>query len=104
VDFTQTVLLEGDDIAEQRARPKGEARILRYRNTQVDIEVNSPEGGWLVLNDMWHPWWQAKVDGVEASILQANVMFRAVAVPAGQHRVQFTFHPLSGLWSQLRER
>ncbi len=104
VDFTQTVLLESDDILEPRSRPKGEARILRYRNTQIDIEVNSPEGGWLVLNDIWHPWWQAKVDGAEASILQANVMFRAVAVPAGQHRVQFTFHPLSGLWNQLRER
>ena len=53
-----------------------------------------------MLNDIWHPWWEATVDGKPAEILRANVMFRAVEVPPGAHVVRFTFHPFAGLWKQ----
>jgi uncharacterized membrane protein YfhO len=55
-----------------------------------------------VLNDVWHPWWFARVDGREAPIARANVIFRAVRVPAGHHRVTFEFQPLRGLVRQMR--
>jgi len=55
-----------------------------------------------VLTDVWHPWWRAEVDGVSAEILKADVLFRAVAVPAGRHTVRFTFHPFAGALAELR--
>ena len=83
-----------------RATPAGpaSARIASYRNTEVMLEADSPDGGWVVLNDLWHPWWFAEVDGRPAEILRANVLFRAVAVPPGRHMVRFTFRPLAGAW------
>ena len=81
----------------------GSARILRYANTEIDIEVEAPDGGFLVLNDAWHPWWRAKVDGRPADILKANVLFRAVEVGPGRHRVHFAFEPLQGAWEELKE-
>ena len=60
------------------------------------MEADSPGGGWVVLNDLWHPWWFAEVDGKAAELLRANVLFRAVAVPAGRHVVRFTFRPIAG--------
>lgn len=79
----------------REARPLA-ARILRYHNTEIDIAVTTHAAGYLVLNDVWHPWWQATVDGRPTPVLRANVMFRAVAVPAGRHRVAFRFSPFGG--------
>jgi hypothetical protein len=44
-------------------RPAGSVRIVSYANTEVVLEVDSPEGGWVVLNDVWHPRWEVEVDG-----------------------------------------
>ena len=65
------------------------------------VEVDAPSGGILVLNDVWHPWWRATIDGVGRRDLRANVIFRAVAVPPGKHTVRFTFEPLRGAWREL---
>jgi hypothetical protein len=82
----------------------GTARILRYANTEVDVEAEAPDGGFLLLNDAWHPWWRAEVDGHPARILKADVLFRAVAVGPGVHRVRFFFAPLAGAWEELKQK
>ncbi|MEZ5818566.1 MAG: hypothetical protein R3D44_15920 [Hyphomicrobiaceae bacterium] len=81
-----------------------EAVISRYENTLIEIEVDTPRPAFLILNDVWHPWWQATVDGATAPIRRANVMFRAVAVPAGRHRVVFEFHPLAGALADVARK
>jgi hypothetical protein len=99
-DLRTTVLLE-EEAGGSGPRPPGSARIVRYRNAEVVIEAASPAGGWVVLNDVWHPWWFAEIDGRPAPVLRANVLFRAVAVPPGRHAVRFVFRPLAGAWMQL---
>jgi hypothetical protein len=106
VDPIRTVLLErapeGFPTSGQPAAP-GTARLLRYANTEVVVEVEAPDGGMLVLNDVWHPWWRARIDGQNADILKANGIFRAVVVPSGRHEVRFSFHPFSGAFAELIE-
>jgi hypothetical protein len=108
VDPRRTVLLEEPPPMLPRSgdaeAAAGAARILRYANTEVDVEAEAPDGGFLVLNDAWHPWWRAEVDGQPARILKANVLFRAVPVGPGVHRVRFVFEPLQGAWEEVRER
>jgi hypothetical protein len=62
---------------------------------RVTVRVNAASPGLLVLADSFYPGWKARVDGQSARILRANHMFRAVAVPAGQHAVTFTYQPSS---------
>jgi hypothetical protein len=106
VDPQTTVLLE----KAPRASPltmfesAGWARLARYANTEIVVEVNSPSGGILLLNDVWHPWWRATIDGAQADIMHANVIFRAVELPPGKHSVRFTFEPLRGAWAELRAK
>jgi hypothetical protein len=102
-DLRSTVLLERPPTAAASRRP-GRVRIASYRNTEVKLEADSPDGGWLVLNDLWHPWWFAEVDGRPAQLLRANVLFRAVAVPPGRHEVRFAFRPIAGARAQLGAR
>jgi hypothetical protein len=101
-DLRSTVLLEQVPTGGAALRRPGTVRIVSYRNTEVVLEADSPDGGWVVLNDLWHPWWFAEVDGRPADILRANVLFRAVSVPPGRHRVRFAFRPIAGAWHGLR--
>jgi len=57
----------------------------------------------VVLNDVWHSWWVAEVDGHPTPILRANVMFRAVSAPAGRHEIRFRFDPFGSVRKRLLE-
>jgi hypothetical protein len=105
-DPRTTVLLERAPASAATPPPgsTGTARIVRYANTEVVVEVDAPAGGFLVLNDVWHPWWRATIDGRPAEILKANVLFRAVQVEPGRHTVRFTFHPFAGAFAQVVEK
>ncbi|HEX2324119.1 MAG TPA: YfhO family protein, partial [Chloroflexota bacterium] len=70
-----------------------EARIVRYEPHTVEVETESDREGLLVLLDANAPGWTATVTGAPATILTANVAFRAVAIPAGRHLVTFSYAP-----------
>jgi hypothetical protein len=109
-DPTQTVLLNGvppEEPAVQGvhvALTSAAVALTAYRNTEVEIEVDSPRAGFVVLNDVWHPWWFGSVDGKPAEILRANVLFRAIQVPAGKHIVRFEFRPVEGAINEMAAR
>ena len=109
-DPRRTVLLEAEQGAVPPLPrsafecPRAVARLVRYENTVVEIDADSACGGYVVLNDVWHPWWAATVDGKPTDIMQANVLFRAVEVTPGRHRVRFEFKPIEGAIAELEER
>ncbi len=78
--------------------------VRTYANTEIEIEVASPKPGFLVLNDVWHPWWFGEIDGQPAEIMRANVLFRAIQVPAGTHTVRFEFRPVEGAANEVAAR
>jgi hypothetical protein len=102
-DPRQTVLLANAPAGPASGSP-GTATLGRYGHTEVIVRASSPGGGYVVLNDVWHPWWRAEVDGKPAPLLRANVLFRAVAVPPGEHTVRFVFRPLTGALEELAEQ
>ena len=107
VDPGRTVLLESPPQmpaapAAPASQPRpGSARLVRYENTEVLVDAEAPAGGFLLLTDVWHPWWRAEVDGKDTAILKADVLFRAVQLTPGRHEIRFTFHPLSGALGEL---
>jgi hypothetical protein len=71
------------------------AKILDYTNQKVTLAASLSRSGVLVLADSYYPGWRVYVDGEERQILRANLFFRAVELPVGNHRVEFRYEPLS---------
>ncbi|MBN1178866.1 MAG: YfhO family protein [Anaerolineae bacterium] len=94
-DPTHEIVVEGGaGLGVQPATP-GTARILAYTAERVEIEASLSAPGYLVLTDAAYPGWRVWVDGAEADIATADLLFRAVQLEAGSHWVTFAFEPAS---------
>jgi hypothetical protein len=96
-DWSRQVLLDREPSPRPEPAPGRYliARIAEEEPERVAAEVNTDAAGILVLTDLAYPGWKASVDGKPAHLLTADGLFRAVAVPAGSHRVVFRYRPLS---------
>ena len=103
-DFEDTVLLETFPAGAPSGNETGKVRIIEFSNIEVVVDVDSRDGGYVILNDPYHPWRRAYVNGSSAVLLRANVLFNAVALPAGRYTVTFRFRPLRGLFDTLTEK
>jgi hypothetical protein len=70
------------------------ASILRYGNDKVTVRVSLNNPGFLVLADAFYPGWRVYVDARESTIYRANLFFRAVQLPPGEHLVEFQYRPV----------
>lgn len=66
-----------------------------YRPESIVVRTESDRPGFLVLTQSFYPGWQATIDGAPAHIMPADLLFQAVHVPSGRHRVEFSFRPRS---------
>lgn len=78
------------------------AEITAYSPKRITVKTQADAAGILVLADKFDADWRVLVDGVPASLLRCNYLFRGVQVPAGEHQVQFVFQPsTTGLYVSL---
>ena len=74
------------------------AEITSYNPRRIEVKVNAPAAGVLLLNDRFDKDWRASSAGQSLSLLRCNFIMRGVQLPAGQHTVVFEFRPsLTGL-------
>ena len=71
----------------------GTVLLTRTGADVLEASVDMGRDGQLVLVDAYDPGWRATVDGRPVTVARANVAFRAVAVPAGRHRVRLAYRP-----------
>ncbi|MBL8096290.1 MAG: hypothetical protein JNL73_19085 [Anaerolineales bacterium] len=91
-DPERLVVIDSDLALESAvSRSPGSAVIRSYRPEHVELTATGP--GVLVLTDAFYPGWRATIDAVPAEIATADGLFRAVALPAGEHTIAFTFAP-----------
>ena len=64
----------------------------------MTFEAESPAAGWLLVSEKYFPGWTATVNGKDAPIERANVMFRAVRIGAGRSTVAFAYEPATVTW------
>jgi hypothetical protein len=91
-DPAHTVVLEG---GRELAQEPGQAAIevTRYGTNDAAFVVTTDRPAYFFLSDVYHPDWQATVDGRPATIEVANYAFRAIYLEPGEHLVEMRFRP-----------
>ncbi len=98
-DIREVALLDDalppDFPAPEPARTEGEeqVRVELYEPNRVRMRVQARSRAILVLSDVLHPGWRATVDGRPVPMVAANLVMRAVPVPAGEHVVEMAYLP-----------
>ncbi len=69
------------------------ARVVDYQPDAIDLEIDAPGDGIVVLDEVAYPGWQVTVDDTDAPALRADYLLRAVYVGVGHHRIAWRFHP-----------
>ena len=75
--------------------PAGSARIVTYDPERVVVEATARRPSELVLTDVHYPGWKVSVDGRPADLHRVDYLLRGTSLPAGRHRVEFTYEPAS---------
>jgi hypothetical protein len=81
-----------EGLREPASRP-GRAEVVSFAPNRVVVRTRSETEGLLVLTDRFEPDWRVSVDGRGGEILRADLVFRGVLVPAGEHLVEFVYRP-----------
>jgi hypothetical protein len=96
LDLRRAVILAEGQAMSGAATPfAGSSRLVELRPDHVRLEAELSRAGYVVLVDGYDPGWRAEIDGRPAPVLRANIAFRAVAVPAGRHVVEYRYRPTS---------
>ena len=74
---------------------EGTVTLTEYAPNRLVYETSSTRPGTVVFSEVYYPSWQAFIDGNEVKVGRADYILRALAVPAGQHKVEFVFDPVS---------
>jgi hypothetical protein len=96
-DFMGSVVLESAPALSLAGsgRAPGTARARRLDDAVLEIETETVRDGYLVLSEVHYPGWKATVDGRPAPLQRADYVLTALPLPAGRHRVLYTYAPAS---------
>jgi hypothetical protein len=95
-DPARTVVVEAPPGVALREGGGGVTEVLDGSDpTRVEVKVETTDGGWLLLSDIWFPGWSATVDSIPADAYPADGAFRAVWVPPGSSTVIWLYRPTS---------
>ncbi len=69
-------------------------KLDKYGLDELSFVSANSKDGLAVFSDIYYEkGWKAYVDGKETPIMRADYVLRAIKVPAGQHKIEFKFHP-----------
>ena len=86
---------EAERGGSEGAGDAGEAIIVAETPERVAMRVRALRPGYVVLDDAYAPGWRARLDESPVPVRRADGLFRAVAVPPGEHTVEMVYRPAS---------
>ena len=90
-----------EESAHSRSTEKTAVAITHYEPNNIKLISDSADNSYLLLSELLYPGWRAKVDGKNVPILRADYLLRAIPLPPGQHKIEFSYKPLSFIIGSL---
>ena len=88
-------VLEGFDLG-VTGTGQSTIKLVDYDSDYLIYEVDAKKDELAIFSDVYYPkGWQVSIDGAPAEMIRANYILRALAIPAGTHKVEFRFEPQS---------
>ncbi|MFH1305907.1 MAG: YfhO family protein, partial [Candidatus Omnitrophota bacterium] len=69
-------------------------KMLKYSPSDIEIETQTQRKSFLYFSDGYDNYWKAYVDSKPVTLYRANINFKAVIVPPGEHTVRFVYRPV----------
>jgi hypothetical protein len=94
VDPRQTALVETapPDLVRPTDAATEKTRVVDDAPERIKLTVSAAAAGLLVLSEVSYPGWEVFVDGEPARSYVVDHLLRGVAVPAGEHTVEWRYH------------
>lgn len=86
-----TIVLAGGGPPGPSSREPRPCAIRAWQGGDIDLSCTAETAAYAVVSSTAAPGWSVRVDGAPADWLTADVLRRAVAIPAGAHRVHWTY-------------
>lgn len=72
----------------------GTIKLVSYQPNHLIYESTNSKEQFAIFSEMYYKnGWKATIDGKEASIIPTNYVLRGLKIPAGNHKIIFTFDP-----------
>jgi len=72
--------------------------LTNYHPDKMEYKSVSSKEGLAVFSEIWYKGntdWKASIDGKPVEFIRVNYVLRGLKIPAGEHKVEFVFHPES---------
>jgi len=93
-DRRSTLVVEKQPIPEPKSG-SGSIEKVKHTFTKEVVKVKTDVPMLLFRSEVFDPGWDAFIDGRKSVLYRADYDFQAVAVPAGEHTIAFSYWPLS---------
>lgn len=75
------------------APPAVAGRLISYGANRIEVAIDAPAPGIVVLNEVMAPGWHVEVDGRPATGFRVELLLRGVVVGAGRHVIVWSYEP-----------
>ena len=81
--------LNRKDLNLVKKKYSGNVKIesLKIKNGIINFEYSSDETNFLVISDLYDKKWTAYVDNINTKIYRANLFFKSIEIPKGNHKI-----------------
>lgn len=96
-DLRETALIEASDadqIGKLVSLSPGTVKVERYTPDEIQLSIENPGNGFLVIANTWNPFWQAEVNGQERALMRTNHAQFGLPTKPGERYVWLRYIPL----------